>query len=97
MARKKNMGEVVPGPRRTTPYLTKFECARVVGLRYLQLSISPAPPPDPYAAALVEVRERRCNAVLRRPLPDGTAEDCELRALRIPTSLLAYQLNPDRL
>mmetsp|Transcript_53594 Transcript_53594/g.150614 ORF Transcript_53594/g.150614 Transcript_53594/m.150614 type:complete len:120 (-) Transcript_53594:119-478(-) len=75
------------GPRKTTPYLTKYERARILGARALQISMN-APvmveldgETDPLLIAEKELTERMIPFIIRRYLPDGTYEDwkvCEL-------------------
>lgn len=67
--------------RITTKYLTKYERARVLGTRALQISMN-APVMvdldgeiDPLKIAEKELRERKIPIVIRRYLPDGTHED----------------------
>ncbi|KAI4751524.1 RNA polymerase Rpb6 [Aureobasidium sp. EXF-12344] len=71
--------------RTTTPYMTKYERARVLGTRALQISIN-APvlvdvegETDPLQIAIKELREKKIPLVVRRYLPDGWYEDwtCE--------------------
>ena len=79
----------VPRDQRvTTPYLTRFERARVLGVRALQLSMN-APvnvdlsPSDTDALAIAE-KELRCGKlplVVRRYLPDGCFEDWNVAEL----------------
>lgn len=62
----------------TSRYLTKFEAARVLGIRSTQLSKDAPPLVDPgnskntYEIALRELRSGRLPLILRRPLPNGT-------------------------
>lgn len=67
--------------RITTRYLTKYERARVLGTRALQISMN-APvmvdlegETDPLKIAMKELRERKIPIVIRRYLPDGSYED----------------------
>jgi len=67
--------------RTTTPYLTKYERARVLGTRALQISMN-APvlvdtggETDPLLIALKELQEKKIPLVVRRYLPDGYYED----------------------
>ncbi|KIW65196.1 hypothetical protein PV04_07476 [Phialophora macrospora] len=71
--------------RTTTPYMTKYERARVLGTRALQLSMN-APPmvdvsneTDPLAMAILELNQKKMPLIVRRYLPDGWYEDwtCE--------------------
>lgn len=67
--------------RITTRYLTKYEKARVLGTRALQISMN-APvmvdldgETDPLRIAEKELRERKIPIIIRRYLPDGSHED----------------------
>ncbi|KAK8200750.1 subunit common to RNA polymerases I, II, and III [Zalaria obscura] len=76
----------IPNEKRTTtPYMTKYERARVLGTRALQISMN-APvlvdvegETDPLQIAIKELREKKIPLVVRRYLPDGWYEDwtCE--------------------
>ncbi|VEL39620.1 unnamed protein product [Protopolystoma xenopodis] len=73
--------------RITTPYLTKYERARVLGARALQLSMS-APvmveldgETDPLKIAEKELRANKIPIIIRRYLPDGSFEDWSLDEL----------------
>ena len=75
--------------RMTTRYLTKYERARVLGTRALQLSLN-APPmvelegeSDPLQIAAKELREKKLPLLIRRFLPDGSYEDWGLDELII--------------
>lgn len=75
--------------RVTTRYMTKFERARVLGARALQISMSaPIMVPlegetDPLEIARKELRERKIPIVIRRFLPDGSFEDWSVDELII--------------
>lgn len=67
--------------RTTTPYMTKYERARILGTRALQISMN-APvlvqldgETDPLEIAGKELREKRIPFTIRRYLPDGSWED----------------------
>eukprot|EP00898_Chlorokybus_atmophyticus_P001010 jgi/Chlat1/190/Chrsp1S03257 len=67
--------------RVTTRYMTKYERARVLGTRALQISMN-APimvelegETDPLEIALKELREGKIPFTIRRYLPDGSYED----------------------
>ncbi|KAL4904572.1 hypothetical protein BDW74DRAFT_154166 [Aspergillus multicolor] len=71
--------------RTTTPYMTKYEKARVLGTRALQISLN-APvlvdlegETDPLQIAMKELAQKKIPLIVRRYLPDGTYEDwtCE--------------------
>jgi DNA-directed RNA polymerases I, II, and III subunit RPABC2 len=71
----------IPNDKRTTtPYMTKYERARVLGTRALQISMN-APvlvdlegETDPLQIAIKELREKKIPLVVRRYLPDGWYE-----------------------
>lgn len=73
--------------RITTKYLTKYERARVLGTRALQISMN-APvmvdldgETDPLRIAEKELRERKIPIIIRRYLPDGSHEDWSIDEL----------------
>ncbi len=75
--------------RKTIPFLTKYEKARIVGKRAEQISKG-APPlvevgnlENPIDIAMKELRERKIPYIIRRPLPNGTFEDWRVEELRI--------------
>ncbi|MDA9097454.1 DNA-directed RNA polymerase subunit K [bacterium] len=87
---QENGVEILDGPRQgggavtdrtTTPYMTKYERARILGTRALQISMN-APvlvqldgETDPLEIAGKELREKRIPFTIRRYLPDGSWED----------------------
>lgn len=67
--------------RITTKFMTKYERARVLGTRALQLSMN-APPmvdvgdeTDPLKIAMKELVANKIPIIIRRHLPGGTFED----------------------
>lgn len=81
--------EVPKDQRKTTRFLTKFEKARVLGARALQISLN-APimvansaETDPLLIARMELRQKKIPFVIRRYLPDGSYEDWRLEELSI--------------
>nr|CAG4649036.1 EOG090X0MJU [Polyphemus pediculus] len=67
--------------RITTKYMTKYERARVLGTRALQIAMC-APvmvelegETDPLQIAMKELKQRKIPIVIRRYLPDGSYED----------------------
>ena len=70
------------------PKLTRFERARIIGLRALQLSYG-APPfialpdnvRDPITLARMELESNALPISIRRVLPDGRSQDISLKAL----------------
>lgn len=89
--------EILPGNQEpqglaeniTTRFLTKYEKARVLGTRALQLSMN-APPlvavdneTDPLEIAYKELRERKIPFIIRRYMPSGQFVDVPLSSLQI--------------
>ncbi|OWZ11580.1 DNA-directed RNA polymerase I, II, and III subunit RPABC2 [Phytophthora megakarya] len=75
--------------RVTTRYMTKYERARVLGTRALQISMN-APvmvdiegETDPLKIAMKELRERKIPIIIRRYLPDNSFEDWSIDELII--------------
>ena len=70
-------------PSVTLAYLTKYERARVLGLRELQLR-SEHDAESARAIALDELEGGKCKAVIRRYLPNGAHEDVAVASLILP-------------
>ncbi|KZV41044.1 hypothetical protein F511_14020 [Dorcoceras hygrometricum] len=77
----KQVQEPVERPRKTSKYMTKYERARILGTRALQISMN-APvmvelegETDPLEIAMKELRQRKIPFTIRRYLPDGSYED----------------------
>jgi len=75
--------------RVTTRFMTKYERARVLGTRALQISMN-APVlvdteklTDPLQIAMKELREKKIPFVIRRYLPDGSYEDWTVDELTV--------------
>ncbi|TLD31440.1 hypothetical protein PspLS_01992 [Pyricularia sp. CBS 133598] len=76
----------IPNDKRTTtPFMTKYEKARILGTRALQISMN-APvlvdlegETDPLQIAIKELAEKKIPLIIRRYMPDGYYEDwtCE--------------------
>ena len=80
---------VPPSERTTTPYLTKYERARILGTRALQISLG-APvlvelggEIDPLEIAMKEMKQRKVPIIIRRYLPDKSYEDWSIDELII--------------
>ncbi|KAH0632327.1 DNA-directed RNA polymerases II and V subunit 6B-like [Solanum tuberosum] len=78
---KPEQQEPVERPRKTSKFMTKYERARILGTRALQISMN-APvmvelegETDPLEIAMKELRERKIPFTIRRYLPDGSYED----------------------
>ena len=74
--------------RETSRFLTKFEKAKILGERAIQISNGSKVMVevekgvwDPMIIAEKELREKKINYVVRRYLPDGTFEDWNLNEL----------------
>jgi len=80
-------GIVSKADRITTRYMTKYERARVLGTRALQISMNApvmvdlAGETDPLKIATKELREKKIPMIIRRYLPDGSYEDWSLDEL----------------
>jgi DNA-directed RNA polymerase I, II, and III subunit RPABC2 len=67
--------------------MTKYERARILGIRALQISMgSPATVPltdetDSLQIALKELEQKRIPIIIRRHFPDGTHEDWAVNEL----------------
>lgn len=88
-SRRKTLKEkAIPKDQRiTTPYMTKYERARILGTRALQISMN-APvfvdlegETDPLRIAMKELAEKKIPLVIRRYLPDGSFEDWSVEEL----------------
>ncbi len=73
------------------PKLTRFERARVVGARALQVSMGAPvlldindPTLSPIDIALMELEEGVLPVSIRRALPDGTSQNIPLKWLTLP-------------
>lgn len=85
-SQKGDEAKKIPDEKRTTtPFMTKYEKARVLGTRALQISMN-APPlvdlegeTDPLQIAMKEFHQKKIPLIVRRYLPDGSYEDwtCE--------------------
>ncbi|XP_063224345.1 DNA-directed RNA polymerases I, II, and III subunit RPABC2 isoform X2 [Bacillus rossius redtenbacheri] len=74
-------GGVPKAKRITTRYMTKYERARVLGTRALQIAMC-APvmvelegETDPLQIAMKELKQRKIPIIIRRYLPDNSYED----------------------
>uniref|UniRef100_A0A1B6FMU3 DNA-directed RNA polymerases I, II, and III subunit RPABC2 n=1 Tax=Cuerna arida TaxID=1464854 RepID=A0A1B6FMU3_9HEMI len=74
-------GGVQKSNRITTKYMTKYERARVLGTRALQIAMC-APvmvelegETDPLQIAMKELKQRKIPIIIRRYLPDNSFED----------------------
>merc|ERR1711916_226577 len=84
---EKSLKRESPKKKITTQYMTKYERARVLGTRALQISMG-APimvavmgETDLLEIAAKELREKKIPIVIRRYLPDGSHEDWDIEEL----------------
>ena len=75
--------------RITTRYMTKYERARILGTRALQIAmcapvlVEPEGETDPLQIAMKELKARKIPITIRRYLPDGSFEDWNIDELVI--------------
>lgn len=75
--------------RRTSPYMSKYEKARIIGTRALQISanapimVEPRGETNPLRIAEMEMKAKKLPLIIRRNLPDGTYEDWLVSELTI--------------
>ena len=73
--------------RITSRFMTKYERARILGSRALQISknaplmVDPGEESDPYKLAEMELDRKRVPFIVRRYLPDGSYEDWKVSEL----------------
>lgn len=87
---KRARPRAIPRDQRiTTPFMTKYERARILGTRALQISMN-APvlvdiegETDPLQIAMKELSAKKIPLVVRRYLPDGSYEDWSVEELII--------------
>lgn len=71
-------------PKKTIPILTKFEKAKIMGVRLQQLAYGAKPRVDVSGLKSIqeivekELKERKILFIIRRNLPNGTFEDWKL-------------------
>ena len=81
--------KVPDADRITSKFMTKYERARILGSRALQISknaplmVDPGDESDPYKLAEVELSEKKIPFIVRRYLPDGSFEDWKVSELYI--------------
>ena len=76
------------GLKQTKPFLTKYERAKILGVRAEMIASGdkplvkvPAGISDAYQIALLEYKEKRIPLLIRRMNPDGSVEDWSLKDL----------------
>ena len=83
-------GNIIDPFHKTLPFLTKYEKARVLGERTLQINegssifVNVGPDIiDGYLIALKEFEEKKIPFIIQRPLPNGSCEYWRLSDLEI--------------
>lgn len=78
---KKKRVRIPDSERITSRFMTKYEKARILGTRALQISknaplmVDPGDETDPYRLAEIELSSKKVPFIVRRYLPDGSYED----------------------
>ena len=83
-------GEIIDPLHTTIPFLTKYEKARLIGERAVQLNNGAQPmievPEDVidgYLIALMELEKKKIPFIIKRPLPSGACEYWKLQDLEV--------------
>ncbi len=78
---RNDKGAIVDELHRTVPFVTKYEKARILGIRAKQINASadtfvsvPDDIIDGYSIAALEYEQRKIPFIIRRPLPNGGSE-----------------------
>ena len=89
VVRNKN-GEIIDALHTTIPFLTKYEKARILGVRAKQLNNGADPfitiatnIIEGYIIAEMELKERKLPFIIRRPLPSGGSEYWKVEDLEL--------------
>jgi DNA-directed RNA polymerase subunit K/omega len=87
---RNDKGVIVDELHKTYPFITKYEYARVIGMRAKQLNNGADPfvkvdrgMIDGYTIALKEMEEKKIPFIIARPLPNGGREYWKLQDLEI--------------
>ena len=88
-SRKGHLKKVPEHMRITSKFMTKYERARILGCRALQISknaplmVDPGQESDPYKLAEIELNAQKIPFIVRRYLPDQSFEDWKVSELLI--------------
>lgn len=83
----RGLRKVLDKERITSRFMTKYERARILGARALQISknaplmVDPGEESDPYKLAEMELQNRKVPFIVRRYLPDSSYEDWKVSEL----------------
>lgn len=84
---RRGIRKVPDKDRITSRFMTKYERARILGSRALQISknaplmVDPGEESDPYKLSEMELDKRKVPFIVRRYLPDGSYEDWKVSEL----------------
>ena len=83
-------GEIIDELHKTLPFLTKYEYARIIGVRTKELNEGAEPFVDVdnniidgYNIAIKELEEKKLPFIVKRPLPNGSCEYWKLADLEL--------------
>lgn len=83
-------GEIIDELHKTLPFLTKYEYARIIGVRTKELNEGADPFVgvdnniiDGYNIAIKELEEKKLPFIVKRPLPNGSCEYWKLADLEL--------------
>lgn len=82
------MKKIPKNKRISLPYLTKYEFAKIIGIRAIQISknsdiYTTIDNPDPISIAEKEFKEKKIPFIIRRYLPNNRYEDWKLEELTL--------------
>ena len=87
---RNSAGTIVDPLHTTLPFLTRYEKARILGLRAKQINHGsavfidvPRSIIDGHTIALMELNERKVPFIIRRPMPNGASEYWHVKDLEI--------------
>ena len=90
MVTRNDKGNIIDMLHQTVPFLTKYEYARILGLRTIQINNGSSPfikvsddIIDGYTIAKEELLQKKIPYIIRRPLPHGGSEYWKLQDLEI--------------
>ena len=88
--KRNKLGQIIDDLHKTVPFLTKFERARILGLRSKQINNGSSlflKVPDnimnSYTIAEMELKAKKIPFIIKRPLPNGGSEYWKLQDLEL--------------
>ena len=75
-------------PVLTSEYMSRFEFAKLVGFRMMQLAKDIHQESNPMQRAEEDVVQGKLKWFIRRHLPQGAFEDCDIRHLKMPHEVM---------